>query len=78
MVTQLSCIIHCAAAGQSLCDSKFRRSVQKKVSYRAPESGWPPSDSSWQCYYVLGTTTKLSMPFQVFERNILLRLRCRD
>ena len=22
-------------------------------------------DSSWQCYYMLGTTTKLSMPFQV-------------
>ena len=20
--------------------------------------GWPPADSSWQCYYVLGTTTK--------------------
>ena len=26
---------------------------------------WPSSDSSWQCYYMLGTTTKLSMPFQV-------------
>ena len=37
----------------------------KKVSYGAPESGWPSSDSSWQCYYMLGTTTKLSMPFQV-------------
>ena len=35
------------------------------VSYGAPESGWPSSDSSWQCYYILETTTKLSMPFQV-------------
>ena len=27
------------------------------------------SDSSWQCYYILGTTTKLSMPkFSSFER----------
>ena len=41
----------------------------------------PSSDSSWQCYYMLGTTAKLSMPFQVLhgvvvtlERNILLRL----
>ena len=38
----------------------------KKASYGAPESGWPLSDSSWQCYYMLGTTTKLSMPS--FER----------
>ena len=38
----------------------------KKVLYGAPESGWPSSDSSWQCYFMLGTTTKLSMPF---ERN---------
>ena len=37
----------------------------KKVSYGAPESGWPSSDYSWQCYYMLGTTTKLSMLFQV-------------
>ena len=27
--------------------------------------GWPPADSSWQCYYMLGTTTKLSVLFQV-------------
>ena len=41
----------------------------KKASYGAPESGWPLSDSSWQCYYMLGTTTKLSMPyFTSFER----------
>ena len=24
------------------------------------QRGWPPADSSWQCYYMLGTTTKLS------------------
>ena len=31
----------------------------------------------WQCYYILGTTTKLSMPFQVLlkEISILVRLR---
>ena len=39
----------------------------KKVSCRTLKSGWPSSDSSWQCYYMLGTTTKLSMPFQVWK-----------
>ena len=29
--------------------------------------GWPPADSSWQCYYMLGTTTKLSVLFQVLS-----------
>ena len=46
----------------------------KKVSYGAPESGWPSSDSSWQCYYMLGTTTKLSMPFQVLKEIFFLGL----
>ena len=57
--------------------------LKTEVLYGAPESGWPSSDSSWQYYYILGTTTKLSMPFQVLagvvvilERNILGRLRC--
>ena len=27
--------------------------------------GWPPADPSWQCYYMLRTTTKLSVLFQV-------------
>ena len=27
--------------------------------------GWPPAGCSWQCYYMLGTTTKLSVLFQV-------------
>ena len=36
-------------------------------SYGALESGWPSLDSSWQCYYMLGTTTKLSMQFQVLK-----------
>ena len=58
---------------QLSCHQKFRRLVQK-VSNRAPESGWPSSDCSWPSYYMLGTTTKLSMPFQA-EKNILLRLR---
>ena len=45
--------------------------------------GWPPADFSWQCYYMLGTTNKLTVLFQVLglyivtlERNILLMLRC--
>ena len=45
--------------------------------------GWPPADFSWQCYYMLGNTNKLSMLFQLssgvvvtLERNILLGLRC--
>ena len=45
-----------AAAGQSSCDRDWFQ------GYGAPESSWPSSDSSWQCYYMLGTTTKLSMP----------------
>ena len=41
----------------------------KEVLYRprAQESGWPSSDSNWQCYYMLGTTTKLSTSFQVYS-----------
>ena len=27
--------------------------------------GWPPADFSWQCYYVLGNTNKLSVLFRV-------------
>ena len=46
----------------------------QKVWYGAPESGWPSSDSSWQCCYMLGTTTKLSMPFQVVEEISFLGL----
>ena len=30
--------------------------------------------SSWQCYYMLGTTTKLSMPFQVLKEIFFLGL----
>ena len=45
--------------------------------YGAPESGWPSSDSSWQCYYMLGTTTKLSMPFQVLHGVVVtLEIQC--
>ena len=50
----------------------------QEIGFIAPESGWPSSDSSWQRYYILGTTTKLPVPFQVLglyivtlERNIL-------
>ena len=62
----------CAAGGQSSCDRKSGDWFQK-LWYGAPESGWPSSDSSWQCNYVLGTTTKLSMPFQVLVLWLLLR-----
>ena len=41
--------------------------------YGAPESGWPSSDSSWQCYYMLGITTKLSMLFQVPGLELYLK-----
>ena len=57
-------IVFCAVAGQSSCDRNSGDWFQK-VWYGAPESGWPSSDSSWQCYYMLATTTKLSMLFQV-------------
>ena len=47
------------------------------------QRSWPPADFSWQCYYMLGNTNKLSVLFQLssgvvvtLERNILLRLRC--
>ena len=33
--------------------------------------GWPPADYSWQCYYMLGTTTKLSVLFQVLGLLVL-------
>ena len=45
----------------------------EKVLYGAPESGWPSSDSSWQCYYILGSTTKLSMPFQILGLYLYLK-----
>ena len=34
------------------------------VSYRAPESGWPSSDSSWQCHYILGTIVNVVLSFE--------------
>ena len=52
-------VVFCASAGQSSCDRN------SGWFSGAPESSWPSSDSSWQYYYMLGTTTKLSMPFQV-------------
>ena len=33
--------------------------------------GWPPADHSWQCYYIPGTTTKLSVLFQVLGLLVL-------
>ena len=45
----------------------------RKVLYGAPKSGWPSSDSSWQCYYILGSTTKLSMPFQILGLYLYLK-----
>ena len=46
----------------------------KKVSYGPPGSSWPSSDSSRQCYYMLRTTTKLSMPFYVLKEIFFLGL----
>ena len=42
--------------------------------YGAPESGWPSLDPSSQCYYMLGTTAKLSMPFHVWKEIFFLCL----
>ena len=55
------------SACQSSCD------WFEKVLYGALESGWPSSDSSWQCYYILGSTTKLSMPFQILGLYLYLK-----
>ena len=44
-----------------------------EVLYGAPESGWPSSDYSWKYYYILGTTTILSMPFQVLGLQLYLK-----
>ena len=63
-------LFFCAAAGQSSCDQNSGGSF----SYGAPESGWPSSDSSWQRYYMFGTTTKLSMEFQVLKEILFLGL----
>ena len=46
----------CAVAGQL---SRDRKSGDQEIGFKkfgtelAPESGWPSSDSSWQCYYIL-------------------------
>ena len=65
-------IVFCAAAGQLSCDQNSGHWFQI-VWYGAPESGWPSSESSWQCYYMLGTTTKLLMPFQVQGLGLQLK-----
>ena len=61
----ISC--QCGSAGQSSGD------WFEKVLYGAPESGWPSLDSNWQCYYILGSTTKLSMPFQILGLYLYLK-----
>ena len=43
----------------------------QEIGFITPESGWPSSDSSWQRYYMLGTTTKLPVPFQVLGLYIV-------
>ena len=51
-----------------LCRLKLVSQIQEigfKMLGMEHQRGWPSSDSSWQCYYMLGTTTKFSMPFQV-------------
>ena len=63
---------YCAAAGQLSCGRKSGDWFWK-VWYGAPESSWPSSDSSWQCYHMLGTATKLSTLFQVLVLWLHLR-----
>ena len=33
--------------------------IKKFGTELRPKSSWPSLDSSWQCYYLLGTTTKI-------------------
>ena len=67
-------IVFCASAGQSSCDQNSGDWFQT-VLYGAPESGWPSSDCSWQCYYMLVNAVSSSGVAVTLERNILLRLR---
>ena len=68
MMVNCQIIVFCASAGQSSCDRN-----SGDWFYGAPESGWPLSDSSWQRYYMLGTTTKLSMLYQVLGLYLHLK-----
>ena len=51
--------------------------IKKFGTELRPKSSWPSLDSSWQCYYLLGTTTKIvnaisnSGVVVTLERNIL-------
>ena len=60
--------VFCAAAAQLSCD----RQLNQEIGFTkfGTESGWPSSEEILagyiaHNYYMPGTTTKLSMPFQV-------------
>ena len=65
MVSWLQLVSRHVIEVQEISFKKFGTELQR---------GWPPADSSWQCYYMLGTTTKLSVLFQS-SGVVLLRLK---
>ena len=66
----LQLVSHHVIAVQEIGFKKFGTELRR---------GWPPADFSWQCYYMLGTTTKYycqcCFKFWGCSVNILLRLR---
>ena len=68
--------VNCVSVLQLVSRHVIEIHMIQEIGFTTSESDWSSSDSSWQCYYMLGTTTKLSVPFQVLvvvtlERNIL-------
>ena len=65
MLQLVSCpVIENQEIGFIKLGTELQRVVGLHQSLAGNVIGWPSSESSWQCYYMLGTTTKLSMPFQ--------------
>ena len=60
-------IVFCGSAGQSSGDwfEKYCTELRRVVGLH--------QISSWQCYYILGSTTKLSMPFQILGLYLYLK-----
>ena len=54
----------CAVAVQSSCDQKIQEISLKKLHMELRRV----VDLHQQCYYMLGITTKLSMPLQVWKK----------
>ena len=54
-----------ASAGRSVSHVIEVQEIGFKTFGRELRRGWPPADFSWQCYYMVGTTIKLSVLFRV-------------